>query len=212
MRWRCSSPAAAHPRRSPRSAFAALAAAGSIQAINPHRFGDQFWWLENVSLYHDEFGLDWNEPTFRRAEMTGLMAALTVFVLAIFVGVEVINKVPPTLHTPLMSGSNAISGITVVGAVIPSNSTQAQPSAGDVADLERTIRRTGVRAVFPEESVNPRLARRIAADTGAAVGGRLYGDTLGPAGSPGATYAGMLAANASRLVRGMSGGAVTCRP
>jgi len=43
---------------------------------------------------------------------------LTVFVLAIFVGFEVITKVPPTLHTPLMSGSNAISGITVIGAII----------------------------------------------------------------------------------------------
>jgi len=41
-----------------------------------------------------------------------------VFVLAVFVGFEVIAKVPPTLHTPLMSGSNAISGITVVGAII----------------------------------------------------------------------------------------------
>jgi NAD(P) transhydrogenase subunit alpha len=41
-----------------------------------------------------------------------------VFVLAIFVGFEVITKVPPTLHTPLMSGSNAISGITVVGALL----------------------------------------------------------------------------------------------
>jgi len=48
----------------------------------------------------------------------GLMASLTIFVLAIFVGFEVITKVPPTLHTPLMSGSNAISGITLVGAVI----------------------------------------------------------------------------------------------
>jgi len=42
---------------------------------------------------------------------------LTVFVLASFVGFEVISKVPATLHTPLMSGSNAISGITVVGAL-----------------------------------------------------------------------------------------------
>lgn len=46
------------------------------------------------------------------------MASLTVFSLAVFVGFEVINKVPPTLHTPLMSGSNAISGITVVGAIL----------------------------------------------------------------------------------------------
>lgn len=43
---------------------------------------------------------------------------LTIFVLAIFVGFEVITKIPPTLHTPLMSGSNAISGITVVGALL----------------------------------------------------------------------------------------------
>jgi proton-translocating NAD(P)+ transhydrogenase subunit alpha len=45
-------------------------------------------------------------------------AALTIFVLAIFVGFEVIAKVPPLLHTPLMSGSNAISGITIVGALL----------------------------------------------------------------------------------------------
>ena len=43
---------------------------------------------------------------------------LTVFILAIFVGFEIITKVPPTLHTPLMSGSNAISGIAIVGAII----------------------------------------------------------------------------------------------
>ena len=42
----------------------------------------------------------------------------TVFTLAVFVGFEVISKVPPTLHTPLMSGSNAISGITIIGALI----------------------------------------------------------------------------------------------
>ena len=43
---------------------------------------------------------------------------ITVFVLAIFVGFEVITKVPPILHTPLMSGSNAISGITIIGALV----------------------------------------------------------------------------------------------
>ncbi len=47
-----------------------------------------------------------------------LIMLLTIFVLAIFVGFEIITKVPPTLHTPLMSGSNAISGITLVGAVL----------------------------------------------------------------------------------------------
>ena len=44
--------------------------------------------------------------------------ALTIFVLSLFVGIEVIAKVPPLLHTPLMSGSNAISGITIVGAIL----------------------------------------------------------------------------------------------
>jgi len=47
-----------------------------------------------------------------------LVTKLTILVLAIYVGFEVIRKVPPTLHTPLMSGSNAISGITLVGAVL----------------------------------------------------------------------------------------------
>ena len=48
--------------------------------------------------------------------------ALTIFVLAIFVGFEVITKVPPSLHTPLMSGSNAISGITLVGSLVMAGS------------------------------------------------------------------------------------------
>mgnify|MGYP004003386715 FL=1 len=43
---------------------------------------------------------------------------ITIFILAVFVGNEIINKVPPTLHTPLMSGSNAISGIAIVGALL----------------------------------------------------------------------------------------------
>jgi NAD(P) transhydrogenase subunit alpha len=47
-----------------------------------------------------------------------MIATLTIFILAIFVGFEIITKVPPTLHTPLMSGSNAISGITLVGAIL----------------------------------------------------------------------------------------------
>ncbi|MGE0453655.1 MAG: NAD(P) transhydrogenase subunit alpha [Vicinamibacteria bacterium] len=50
--------------------------------------------------------------------METFVIALTIFVLAVFVGFEVIRKVPPTLHTPLTSGSNAISGITLVGALV----------------------------------------------------------------------------------------------
>jgi H+-translocating NAD(P) transhydrogenase subunit alpha len=55
--------------------------------------------------------------------MESLLIPITVFVLAAFVGFEVITKVPPTLHTPLMSGSNAISGITVIGAIVAAGSS-----------------------------------------------------------------------------------------
>jgi len=47
-----------------------------------------------------------------------MIDVITIFILAVFIGIEVITKVPPTLHTPLMSGSNAISGIAIVGAII----------------------------------------------------------------------------------------------
>ena len=57
-------------------------------------------------------------PSMSRFELNTMILYLAVFVLAIFVGFEIITKVPPTLHTPLMSGSNAISGITLVGAMI----------------------------------------------------------------------------------------------
>jgi NAD(P) transhydrogenase subunit alpha len=56
--------------------------------------------------------------------MDALVVGLTIFVLAVFVGFEVISKVPPTLHTPLMSGSNAISGITLVGALLSAGAQQ----------------------------------------------------------------------------------------
>ena len=54
------------------------------------------------------------------------VTALTIFVLAIFVGFEIITKVPPTLHTPLMSGSNAISGITLIGALLAAGARQTE--------------------------------------------------------------------------------------
>ena len=54
-------------------------------------------------------------------ELIRLIGAISVFLLAIFLGFELITKVPPTLHTPLMSGANAISGNTIVGALFASN-------------------------------------------------------------------------------------------
>ena len=54
--------------------------------------------------------------------LSTLITGLSIFVLAIFVGFEIITKIPPTLHTPLMSGSNAISGITLIGALLSAGS------------------------------------------------------------------------------------------
>jgi ABC-type Zn uptake system ZnuABC Zn-binding protein ZnuA len=101
-------------------------------------------------------------------------------------------------------------GIAVIGAVIPSQTTQAQPSAGDVAQLTDQIRREHVRAIFPESSLSPKVVDAIARDTGASANNTLYGDTLGPKGSAGATYLRMEQANADAMVRGFTGGARRC--
>ena len=58
-----------------------------------------------------------------------ILISVYIFVLAIFIGFEVITKVPPLLHTPLLSGSNAISGITIVGALISAGSGHTGVSA-----------------------------------------------------------------------------------
>ncbi len=103
-------------------------------------------------------------------------------------------------------------GIDVVGAVIPSQTTQAQPSAKDLSALADLIEREGVEAIFPETSLSASVAEAIADQTGASAEYSLYGDTLGPEGSDGATYLRMEAANANAMVRGFSGGRRGCRP
>lgn len=72
-----------------------------------------------------------------------VIASLTVFVLAVFVGFEVITKVPPTLHTPLMSGANAISGITLVGAVLVAASMSFSGFVGFLAVTLATVNAVG---------------------------------------------------------------------
>jgi zinc/manganese transport system substrate-binding protein len=101
-------------------------------------------------------------------------------------------------------------GITVVGAVIPSQTTQAQPSARELAQLADVVRREHVMAIFPESSLSPKLARAIARETGAGAGLTLYGDTLGATGSDADTYLKMEANNARTIALGLSGGRVRC--
>jgi zinc/manganese transport system substrate-binding protein/manganese/iron transport system substrate-binding protein len=96
-------------------------------------------------------------------------------------------------------------GLRVVGTVIPSLSTQAQASAGDLAELVDTIRRENVKAIFAESSVNASVEDAIAQETGARVGAPLWADALGPKGSGGATYEGSVRSNTSAIVQGLTG-------
>lgn len=77
--------------------------------------------------------------------MESLVTALTIFILAFFVGFEVITKVPPTLHTPLMSGSNAISGVTLIGALLSAGTQHSTLTAilGVIAVVFATINVVG---------------------------------------------------------------------
>lgn len=77
--------------------------------------------------------------------METFLLVLTIFVLAMFVGLEVITKVPTMLHTPLMSGSNAISGITIVGALLVAGRQESELSMllGAVAVALATINVVG---------------------------------------------------------------------
>ncbi len=93
----------------------------------------------------------------------------------------------------------------MVGSVLPSLSTVAQPSAKDVVDLIDKIRAQHVRAIFTESSLNPALEQQIASEAGVKVYANLYGDTLGPPGSPGATYIGMERWNMRAMVAGFLG-------
>lgn len=96
-------------------------------------------------------------------------------------------------------------GIRVVGSVFPALSSAAQPSASDVADLIERIRSEHVRAVFTESSLDPAIERQIASEAGVRVYADLYGDSLGPAGSPGATYLNMERWNVRAMVAGFLG-------
>jgi zinc/manganese transport system substrate-binding protein/manganese/iron transport system substrate-binding protein len=99
-------------------------------------------------------------------------------------------------------------GLTFVGSVIPSFDTSAELSGRALADLVARIRAERVPAVFAESSLPPRTAETVAAEAGIRVvagEGSLYGDTLGPAGSPGATYVGMVEHNTATLVTALGG-------
>jgi zinc/manganese transport system substrate-binding protein len=116
----------------------------------------------------------------------------------------IIDEIPPE-NRKLVTNHDAFGyfarafGLEVVGAVIPSLSTQAEPSASDTAELLDLIEAEGVRAIFAETTVNPALAQSLASDAGIAVVDDLYGDSLGEPGSGAETLDGMLLYNARKI-------------
>jgi ABC-type Zn uptake system ZnuABC Zn-binding protein ZnuA len=128
-----------------------------------------------------------------------------------------IDRIPPRLRK-LVTTHDALGyyaaryGLEVIGAVIPSLSTEAQPSAKDIQALVDQIERTGVKAIFPEAAINPKLEEAVARESGATTGSPLWADTLGPEGSSGATYVDSIAWNTAAIVEGLTGGEETCRP
>jgi zinc/manganese transport system substrate-binding protein len=188
-------------------------------AGRPFAVAEPHWWHDPRNARHAvariRDALVRIDPADRR-QLTARAAAYDRHVRALDAGIaRCMAAVPPTRRR-LVTDHDAFGafaaryGIAVVGAVIPARTTQAQPSAGELSRLAAVIRRERVRAVFPETSLSPRLARAIAAQTGASARYELYGDTLGPAGSDGATYLGSEAHNADAIVRGFTAGRRGC--
>jgi ABC-type Zn uptake system ZnuABC Zn-binding protein ZnuA len=180
---------------------------------------DPHWWQDprnaEIAVRHIRDGLAEADPggaaTYRaNAErLLGRIRALDAAIARCMARVPAERRRLVTNHDSLGYFA-ARYDITVVGAVIPALSTAARASAGETRDLVETIRRERVSTIFPASSVNPRLEKAIAAESGAEVGDPLWADTLGPEGSAGATYLGALRADAASMAAGFSGGAVRC--
>ena len=116
----------------------------------------------------------------------------------------ILNEIPPA-NRKLVTNHDAFGyfakafGLKIVGAVIPSVSTQAEPSAADVAKLLETIKREKVKAIFAESDVNPKLATTLAKEAGVKIVADLNGDSLGQPGSGAETVEGMWLANARKI-------------
>jgi ABC-type Zn uptake system ZnuABC Zn-binding protein ZnuA/ABC-type Mn2+/Zn2+ transport system permease subunit len=180
---------------------------------------DPHWWHDPrnaiSAVEHIEAALSRAEPS-KKAAFENRAQAYVARLRSLDRGIAACFSRVPKPERELVTDHDAFNyfaaryGIRVVGAIIPSQTSQAQPSAGETARLIALVKREHVHAVFPESSINPRLARAVARETGARSDLVLYGDTLGPEGSPGATYVGMEETNATRMAAGFSGGEVAC--
>jgi ABC-type Zn uptake system ZnuABC Zn-binding protein ZnuA len=175
---------------------------------------------------HDEEGLDphvWHDPDRAKIMVTNIAEALAtadpdnaatyranaaayngkldetkVQVQAIIDEIPAESRKLVTNHDAFGYFADAF-GLEIVGSVIPSTTTESEPSAEDTAALLDTIEREGVKAIFAESSVNASLAETLADDAGVLIVDDLYGDSLGEEGSGADTVHGMLLANARKI-------------
>lgn len=181
---------------------------------------DPHWWHDprnaEVAVAEIARQLELADPAHRRQFERNADAYLSSL-RALDRGIARCMKSVPAARRKLVTDHDAFGyfahryGIDVVGTVIPSQTTQAQPSAKDLSALAGLIEREQVAAIFPESSLSAGVAEAIADQTGASAEYSLYGDTLGPSGSDGATYLTMEAANANAMVRGFTAGRQGCR-
>ena len=101
-------------------------------------------------------------------------------------------------------------GLTIRGTLLPTQSTESAASPRQLDALVKLIRQLRIKAVFPERALDPKLARSIAAQTGASSATQLDADTLGPAGAADSNWQGMWSLNANRLISALSGGRISC--
>lgn len=183
------------------------------EEIDPH------WWLDpvNVEAATRKIDVELSEADRESASYFGKRAnAFESEISSLDRKIEKCMSGIPASERKIVTDHDAFGyfthryGIETVGTVIPALTTQAQPSAGDLAELEEEIREEKVKAVFPEESVSPALAEAVSRDTGASTEYTLFGDTLGPEGSGAETWVTMMKSNADNLSLGMTGGKKSC--
>ncbi|PTA67345.1 metal ABC transporter solute-binding protein, Zn/Mn family [Deinococcus arcticus] len=138
-----------------------------------------------------------NAAAYRRA-----LAAADAYARTQFAAVPPARRVLVTNHDSLHYLAERY-GLRVVGAVIPGVGTEREPSARELATLAQTMKKTGARVIFTENTVNARLAQTLAREAGAVLAPPLYTDALGPKGSAGDTFLRALRANVDIMVRAL---------
>ncbi|PYM61990.1 MAG: zinc ABC transporter substrate-binding protein [Candidatus Rokuibacteriota bacterium] len=149
-------------------------------------------------------GLDRADPSHKATYDTQALAYKARLDTAVAQVRAIIDEIPQT-NRKLVTNHDALGyfakafGLKIVGAVIPSVSTQAEPSAAETVKLLKTIQREKVKAIFAESNVNPKLAASLAKEAGVKIVDDLYGDSLGLPGSGAETVEGMWLANARKI-------------